>query len=254
MVEQKQGEIHLFLNRPHVRNAFNEETISDLSRFADWVEEQKDVRMVFLQGKGKLFCAGGDLNWMKDSLNWDQRTNYADSMKLSNMLTKLNQLSKPLIGLIHQGAYGGGVGLVTVCDHIIATKETTFSLSEVRLGLIPACIGPFVLDKVGMGHCRSLFISGERFSAEKALQIGLINEVVEDVKAMEEARNRFSACIQNCGPHAIETAKNFLREVKKLDLIMANELASRTLADLRVGSEAQEGIRAFLEKRIPNWS
>jgi len=253
LVEEKGAVLTVSLHRPEVRNAFNAEMISDLHRLADWVEKREQVRIIFLQGQGKVFCAGGDLNWMKDSLNWDQKTNYKDSMNLSQMLTKMNQCSKPVIGLIHGGAYGGGVGLVSICDHVIATKDTVFSLSEVRLGLIPACIGPFVLDKVGLGYCRSLFISGERFLADKALQIGLIHEVVEDQKELEDCKERLIKTFQNCGPKAIQTAKSFLQKVKKLDLSQANELASKTLADLRVGVEAQEGIRAFLEKRKPKW-
>jgi methylglutaconyl-CoA hydratase len=169
------------------------------------------------------------------------------------MFTALNQLCIPLIGLIHGGAFGGGVGLVTVCDHVVCEEETQFSLSEVRLGLIPACIGPFVLDKIGAGHCRSLFISGERISAPKALVLGLVHQLVKGVEGLDEAKEKLKKTYSQCGPRAVQTAKKFLRELKGHSLAEQNELAAKTLADLRVGAEAQEGIRAFLEKRKPQW-
>lgn len=247
--------VDLTLNRPQVCNAFNADLILELTEFTRWMQaaDQRDVRAVFLRGEGKLFCAGGDLNWMKDSLNWNTQENYVDSEKLSAMFTALNEMEKPLIGLIHGGAYGGGVGLVAVCDHVICDDKTVFSLSEVKLGLIPACIGPFVLDKVGSSQARSLFISGERFSAAKAKDIGLVHEVVSRVDELDVRKQSMIKTFQSCGPHAIQTAKKFLREIKFLEFQQANRLAAKTLADLRVGPEAQEGIRAFLEKRTPRW-
>lgn len=249
------GIITLTLNRPQVCNAFNADLISELTEFSRWMREapQRDVRAVFMRGAGKLFCSGGDLNWMKDSLAWNTQENYVDSEKLSAMFTALNELEKPLIGLVHGGAYGGGVGLVSVCDHVICEEKTVFSLSEVKLGLIPACIGPFVLDKVGMSQARSLFISGERFSAAKAKDIGLIHEVVACADDLDVRQAAMVKTFLTCGPHAIQTAKRFLREIKFSGFPEANRLAAKTLADLRVGPEAQEGIRAFLEKRSPRW-
>jgi methylglutaconyl-CoA hydratase len=140
-----------------------------------------------------------------------------------------------------------------VCDHVVCEEETLFSLSEVRLGLIPACIGPFVLDKIGAGACRSLFLSGERFSAHKAKEIGLVQEVVKGEENLGAAQKLLQENFSSCGPLAVKTAKRFLREIKSLALPEANDLAAKTLADLRVGKEAQEGIRAFFEKRKPRW-
>lgn len=254
-VQKAEGTVTLTLNRPQVCNAFNADLIAELTDFSRWMREpeQRDVRAVFLRGAGKLFCAGGDLNWMKESLAWNTQENYVDSEKLSAMFTALNEMQKPLIGLIHGGAYGGGVGLVSVCDHVICEEKTVFSLSEVKLGLIPACIGPFVLDKVGMSQARSLFISGERFSAAKAQAMGLVHEVVATAADLDARQAAMVKTFLTCGPHAIQTAKRFLREVKFLAFQDANRLAAKTLADLRVGPEAQEGIRAFLEKRSPRW-
>lgn len=241
------------LNRPEVRNAFNAELIADLHHVATWAEMQSHARVIFLRGAGQTFCAGGDLHWMKDSLNWGKAENHADARRLSAMLMALNFLPIPLVGLIQGGAYGGGVGLVSVCDHVICEKETVFSLSEVRLGLIPACIGPFVVDKVGLGQCRSLFISGERFSAQKAYDIGLVHEVVDGAGALDKAKARLQETFATCGPVAVRTAKHFLNDLKGLSFDEANDLAAQTLADLRVGPEAQEGLSAFLEKRKPKW-
>ena len=249
------------INRPEVRNAFNEELISDFHTLfsqigAQDTKEMEKLRAVVLQGEGPTFCGGGDLKWMKNSLTLSQAQNVEDCLKLTHMFHTLDRCPVPLIGLVHGFAIGGGVGLVSVCDHVIAADTTIFSLSEVKLGLIPACIGPFVIEKIGASQARSLFISGERFKAEKALKISLIHEVC----AESELENRVQSLLKNIvegGPEAIQAAKFLIqtisRDLRKEDFSKSLEFAAGELARLRVLPEAQEGVRAFLEKRSPTW-
>lgn len=251
----------IHINRPEVRNAFNQELIADLQDIFtklsdDSLKPFADVRVICLRGNGPAFCGGGDLNWMKASLSLSADENLEDCQKLSHMFYTMDRCPKPLLGLVHGYAIGGGIGLVSVCDHVIAEESTIFSLSEVKLGLIPACIGPFVLAKIGAGHARSLFISGERFSAEKAKHIGLVHDVVKQENLqthLEQVLKR----VQEGGPVAIESAKFLIHtlthDMKSNDFQTTMNFAASELANLRVKPEAQEGVRAFLEKRPPTW-
>ena len=251
-VDSKEDVLWCKLNRPEVRNAFNAEMIRELTDFAESVNE--DVRAVVLCGEGNLFCAGGDLRWMQGSLDFDHAENLEDARKLARMYFALDRLPAPLIGIVHRAAMGGGVGLVAVCDYAIATKDTQFSFSEVRLGIVPACIAPFVLRKIGPGHARALFITAEKFAAAKALEIGLIHHVAQDREEATAWAQKKLAEIAQCGPAAIRAAKKLV-----FDLLQRNsdseqlETAAQTLAALRVSEEGQEGLRAFLEKRKPRW-
>lgn len=251
------GVLVVALNRPEVRNAFNDEVVTELHHvFTDLVTQDR-VRAVVLKGEGTVFSAGGDLNWMKKAIDYDYETNLRDTRALAALFAKMNECAKPLIGAVHGAAIGGGVGLVSVCDLVVATQETQFSLSEVRLGLIPACIGPFVLSKVGASHARSLFISAERFGAEKAKSIGLIHDVVADSKALQDAVERVVGNILQCGPNAVTAAKQLVHTLSWPESRERHpdclEYVAKTLADLRVSAEGQEGVRAFLEKRKPSW-
>jgi methylglutaconyl-CoA hydratase len=249
------------INRSEVRNAFNQELIEDFQQVFSAVSaaEQRDltsVRAVVLQGEGPAFCGGGDLKWMKRSLTLSHEENLEDCLKLTRMFHTMDQCPVPLIGIVHGFAIGGGVGLVSVCDHVIAAEDTTFSLSEVRLGLIPACIGPFVIAKIGVSQARSLFISGERFKGAKAREVNLVHETC----AADELETRAQKVIANIlqgGPRAIEAAKFLVhtlsRELAGKEFQMALDFAAGELASLRVQPEAQEGVTAFLEKREPSW-
>ncbi len=249
------------INRPEVRNSFNEELIADYQAVFSALTsgdkpEYEAVRAVLLQGEGAAFCGGGDLNWMKQSLSLSQEENLKDCQKLTHMFLTMDRCPVPLIAMVHGFAIGGGVGLVSVCDHVIAAEDTVFSLSEVKLGLIPACIGPFVIAKIGVSQARSLFISGERFRGEKALKINLVHEVCA-ASELEARAQKVLANVLEGGPHAIEAAK-FLVHTLSRDLIREEfskslDFAAAELAQLRVLPEAQEGVRAFLEKRSPNW-
>ncbi len=253
-LSNQNGVLTVELNRPDVRNAFNEVLIGELLETFEKVGSDKSVRVIVLRGSGKLFCAGGDLNWMKKSKELTGEANYNDTRRLTKMFDTMNSCPKPIVGLIHGAAIGGGVGLVSVCDYVIASAETTFSLSEVRLGIIPACIGPFVLAKIGESHARSLFISAERFTAQRALEVGLVHELVESHEALDVAYSRITKNMLECGPNAQAAVKKLISGMKqKKTHAEALEFVACMLADLRVTPEGQEGLSAFLEKRKPNW-
>lgn len=241
------------LARSEVRNAFNDQLIQDLQTTFDKIAKDKSVRVILLRGDGPVFCAGGDLKWMQKSVDLSTEENLTDTRKLAHMFATLNQCPKPVVGLIQGAAIGGGVGLVSICDYAVCSRETVFSLSEVRLGIIPACIGPFVLAKVGESHARAYFMSAERFSAERAYAIGLVHELVDNPAELNAAADRITKNLLQCGPNAMTAAKALVRNLKAMNFDQGLEYVARTLADLRVTPEGQEGLRAFLEKRKPSW-
>ena len=251
-VETKDDVIRCKLNRPDVRNAFNSKMIEELTAFAGSLPQ--GIRAVVLHGGGQAFCAGGDLRWMQQSLDLSREQNVEDAKKLAAMYFALDRLPVPVIGLIHGVAMGGGAGLVCICDFVIAVHGTLFSFSEVRLGIVPACIAPFVIRKIGPGHARSLFTTAERFDAQKAFQIGMVHEIAENLQAAEELTQKKLHEIAQCGPNAITHAKHLI-----FDLLFAGSdeeqlnMAAELLASVRVSEEGQEGLRAFLEKRKPRW-
>ncbi len=251
------GILTISLNRPDIRNAFNEVMIDELARVFRNEALAPEVRAVVLKGNGAVFCAGGDLNWMKRSIHLTLEENLTDTLTLTNMFALLNEFSKPVIGVIHGAAIGGGVGLVAICDIVLAEKETVFSLSEVRLGVVPACIGPFVESKIGASHCRALFLSAERFKAQKAKDVGLIHEVFDTRAQLDEHLSTLCKNLLECGPIAMAVAKRLVLDLswpeRRSRVPDCIEYVARTLAELRIGPEAQEGVSAFLEKRKPNW-
>jgi methylglutaconyl-CoA hydratase len=254
------GVLTVELHRPDIRNAFNETVISELTQAFGSAENgalAEGVKVVVLKGAGPVFSAGGDLNWMKRSIEMSHDENLKETRVLSKMFATMNECPKPVIGAIHGAAIGGGVGLVSICDIAIATEETQFSLSEVRLGIVPACIGPFVVSKIGASHARGLFISAERFDAAKALHIGLVHTVVKDQSALQKEVERVLGNVLQCGPNAMATAKRLILDLtwqeRRQQFPDCLEYVSRTLADLRVSPEGQEGLKAFLEKRKPSW-
>ncbi len=249
------------INRPEVRNAFNQDLIDDFQKVfsalaAPENNDMANIRAVVLQGEGAAFCGGGDLNWMRRSLTLSHEENLEDCRKLTRMFFTMDSCPVPMIGLVHGFAIGGGVGLLSVCDHVIAAENTTFSLSEVKLGLIPACIGPFVIAKIGVSQARSLFVSGERFKENKALQINLVHETCAESE-LEIRAQKVIANILDGGPRAIVSAKFLVhtlsRELVGQDFQKSLDFAAAELAQLRVQPEAQEGVTAFLEKRAPSW-
>lgn len=240
------------LNRPDVRNAFNPRMIEELTSIPTNLPE--NTRAVVLSGEGPVFSAGGDLNWMRSSLDLTREQNFEDAMRLAEMLLALDRMPVPLIGRIQGAAMGGGVGLVSVCDYAVASRETTFSFSEARLGIIPACIAPFVIRKIGLGHARSLFVTAERFDAQKAFSIGLIHSVVDSEAELSSAVAAVVKNVRECGPSAVRIAKNLILQLHAEPHQEQLEMVASLLADVRVSEEGQEGLRAFLEKRKPNWA
>jgi len=251
------GVLTVALNRPEIRNAFNEKMIDELARVFRNEVTDPSIRAVVLRGNGAVFCAGGDLNWMKKSIELTYDANLQDAMTLTRMFALMNECSKPLVGVIHGAAIGGGVGLVSICDIVLAEKETTFSLSEVRLGVVPACIGPFVTSKIGASNARALFVSAERFKADKAKHIGLVHEVFENQSSMDAHLANLLRNLLECGPTAMTVAKRLVLDLttpeRRSRIPNCIDYVSTTLAELRVGPEAQEGISAFLNKRKPSW-
>ncbi|MCM2322750.1 MAG: enoyl-CoA hydratase-related protein [Oligoflexia bacterium] len=251
------GILVVALNRPGLRNAFNEVMVEELSRAFGLRALEPDVRVVVLRGHGPVFCAGADLNWLRAAAERSYDENLDDTRKLARLFAIMNECPKPVIGAIHGAAIGGGVGLVSVCDLVVAEGETLFSLSEVRLGLIPACIGPFVIPKIGVSNARALFIGAGRIGAERARELGLVHEVVSGREQWEDAVERIVARLLECGPGALNAAKRLVQELtwpeRRANHADVLEYVARLLAELRVSEEGQEGLRAFLEKRKPAW-
>ena len=245
--------LRIVLNRPDVRNAFDEEVIDALSSCAASAAENPDLRVVVLSGAGKAFCAGADLAWMGKAIAYSQVENLADAEDFALMLERLDTLPMPLIGRVHGAALGGGVGLAAVCDVVIAADDATFGLTEVKLGILPAVISPYVLRKIGVSAARELLLTGSRFGAVRARELGLVHEVVPQAE-LDAAVERRIADVLTSGPSAVAAAKALIRDIANespKDLI---GLTTSRIAAQRVSPEGQEGIRAFLQKRKPDWS
>ena len=245
--------VHVELDRPAVRNAINAEMIFELQSIFEEIQSKKTARGVCMTGHGPHFCSGADLNWMKSSLRLSEEENKKDADMLYTLFHQIETCFCPVIAGVHGVVPGGAVGLVAACDYVIALNETRFSLSEVRLGIIPAIIAPFLLKKINMSWLRALFLTAKPFLADRACQIGLVHEVVETRSDMRHALSRLKSDILAASPQAIITAKRFLTELVAMPASQRKAAAVETLATIRVSKEGQEGISAFLEKRLPNW-
>jgi methylglutaconyl-CoA hydratase len=243
----------VMLNCPEVHNAFNDRMIHELSVVFDEIEKNQDIRVVVLTGKGKSFCAGADLNWMRRVKDYSYEDNLKGSLELAEMLYKIYVSPKPTIARINGTAIGGGTGLVAVCDIAIAADLAKFSFSEVKLGLIPACISPYVMKKCGEGKCREFFLTGERLTAERAHVAGLINMVVP-LDKLDDVVGELVKRLLSSGPEAITKCKELLRNVAQMPFDEAREYTAEVIARLRISDEGQEGMAAFLEKRKPKWA
>ncbi len=241
------------LNRPDVHNAFDDAIIARLIDIFEQVGRDPTIRVMILQSTGKNFCAGADLNWMKRMANYSFDQNVADANLLAKMLFTLNTLSKPTIAKVKGAAFGGAVGLIACCDMAIASRLSKFCLSEVKLGLIPATISPYVINAIGERDARRYFMTAEVFSARRARRLGLINEAVTEEELEGEVESIVGHILKN-GPTAVTAAKQLISDVKDEEL--SDELIEKTslrIASMRVSEEGQEGINAFLEKRTPSW-
>lgn len=244
---------HVTFNRPDVHNAFDDTMIKELSTVFEEIEKRSDVRVVIVTGKGKSFCAGADLNWMRRVKDYSYEDNLKESLELAEMLYKVYASSKPTIARVNGAAIGGGTGLVAVCDIAIAADRAKFSFSEVKLGLIPACISPYVLKKCGEGRCREFFLTGERLTAERAHAAGLVNAIVP-LEEIDTYIENITSLLISSGPEAITKCKELLRNVAEMSLEDAKKFTAEVIAQLRISDEGQEGMNAFLEKRRPNWA
>lgn len=253
LVDEKEDVLTVSLNRPQVRNSFNDEVISDLTRLFRDVSKKPSLRAIVLKGQGEAFCAGADMEWMKKAGSMNMDDNREDALKLARLLDSISHAPVPVIGLIHSFCFGGGLGLAAVCDYVIASQDARFSFSEVKLGLIPAVIGPFVMRKIGPSWSRALFISAERFDAQKAQLIGLIHRVVDNRDSLETEGSKLVSELLSSSPHALMTVKKYLADLTHLSAEDQINRAAQTLATLRATDEAREGLSAFLEKRKPNW-
>jgi enoyl-CoA hydratase/carnithine racemase len=239
---RKGSVLYLTLDRPEVRNAFNDELIAAIHSAFDTLDPE--VRAVVIRGNGKAFCAGGDLEWMKKASGYDVEQNYSDALKLARMLQAIHTCPAVTIVLAHGAAFGGGCGLVSAADYSIAQKDTKFCFSEVRLGLIPATISPFVIDRIGKGTAKALFTTAEVFDGNSALRIGLVNKVVEFDSELEVAAEKLVDSVLQNGPQAVAACKSLIREFP-----ISLEECARLLASARSSVEGKEGVAAFLEKR-----
>ncbi len=248
------GVARVTLNRPEVHNAFNDDLIAELTAALVRLEQDPAVRAVVLAAAGKSFSAGADLNWMKRMAGYSEEENRADARGLAGLMRSLNELAKPTVALVQGAAYGGGVGLVACCDIAIAATRASFCLSEVKLGLIPAVISPYVIAAIGERAARRYFVTAERFDAETALRLGLVQEVVAP-EELEAAGRRVLEALLAGGPEAQAAAKRLVRDMagRPIDDALVEETAKR-IAEVRAGDEAREGISAFLEKRRPSFA
>ena len=245
---------YLTLNRPDVRNAFNEELIGELS---DWAarltKEPGGARVAVLAGAGKAFCAGADLAWMAKAVHYTEDENVRDATAASRMFAALDQLPFPLIGRVHGAAIGGGAGLAAVCDIVVAEEGAFFGFTEVKLGILPAVISPFVLAKIGRSAARELFLTGVRFPAARARDLGLVHAVVPAAE-LDKRVAEYVQEVLTSAPGAIAAAKSLIAEVWESSVDDASSLTARAIAARRVSAEGQEGLTAFLEKRKPSWT
>lgn len=244
------GVAQLRLNRPEKRNSLSGEMIGELTEAAAALGADDAVRAVVLSGTGPVFCAGGDLNWMKAQIAADRAGRIAEATRLAMMLKALNEMPKPLIGRLHGGAFGGGVGMACVCDVAVCDAETKFGLTETRLGLIPATIGPYVIARLGEGPARRIFMSARVFGAEEARELGIVARVADDLDAVVEAE---VAPYLSVAPGAVGSAKALARALgPRIDETVIRDTIGR-LADTWEGEEASQGIAAFLERVPPPW-
>ena len=247
---------YLTLNRPDVRNAFNEHVIAELTAWAAAAREaaaQGGLRVVVLAGAGKTFCAGADVAWMSKTVTYTEDDNLRDAMAMSRMFAALDELPVPLVGRIHGAALGGGAGLAAVCDIVVAEEQALFGFTEVKLGILPAVISPFALAKIGRSAARELFLTGARFSAVRAREIGLVHKVVP-TSELDAAVDAYVQELLTGGPEAIGAAKALIPQVWGRPLEAAMTVTAAAIAARRVSNEGQEGLRAFLEKRAARWS
>lgn len=246
------GVVYLTLNTPDRRNVLSPAMTAELTAVADHLGRDPSVRVVVLAGSGPVFCAGGDLDWMKAQIRADRAQRLQEARKLAHMLRVLNEMPKPLIGRLHGGAFGGGIGLAAICDTAIAARGTRFCFSETRLGIIPATIGPYVLARMGEGRARRVFMSSRAFDAQEAQELGLIARAVETADLDSAVEDEVTPYL-SCSPAAVAAAKSLARALGPQidDEVIADSI--RRLADAWENPDALRGIQAFFDRQPPPW-
>lgn len=247
----KEGVDYIILNRPEVHNAFNDELIEKLTQLFNQLSHDPETRVVVLQGEGKSFSAGADLNWMKSMAAYSKEENIQDSIKLARMFESMNNLPVPLIGVVQGHCLGGGLGLVAVCDYVLAHAKAKFGFTEVRLGLIPAVISPYCIKKIGESHARALFLSGERFDVAKAQQISLVHQVYA-----QDGQEELEAIIDSflsAAPMATRKAKELIKRLDSVKDSAKMQFTCEQIAECRVSDEGQAGMQGLLNKQMVNW-
>jgi methylglutaconyl-CoA hydratase len=245
--------LRVTMNRPHVHNAFNAKMIGELADAFLAARGDDGIRVVVLTGAGASFCAGADLNWMREVIQYSYEQNLAESRQVAELMKAIYELPKPTIARVNGAVIGGGTGLLSACDIVVASDKARFGLSEVKIGLVPAAIGPYVIRRIGENHAHELFLTGERFDARRALEIGLINKVVPH-EALDEKVDEIVRLLLSSGPEAIAKCKELLYKVPGMSLEEAKGYTAEMIARLRISPEGQEGMASFLEKRKPRWT
>ena len=254
LIDTTHGLATVTLNRPDVRNAFNEEVIAELTQAFTQLGQQADVRCIVLAANGPAFCVGADLNWMRRIADYSHAENLADAAQLAEMLRVIHTCPKPTVARIQGDVYAGGTGLVAVCDVAVSVDTAHFCLSEVKLGLIPATISPYVIRAMGARAAHRYFLTAERFTAAEALRIGFVHEVVS-AEALDTTVGQITHALLAASPDAVTTCKRLVRDVAGQEISL--ELVAMTvgaIADSRTSAHGREGVQSFLQKRKPNWA
>ncbi len=252
-IEQKEQIATIFLNRPDVKNAMSGDMIKELADAFTQVGNDSNTRIIVLRGKGNVFCAGADLNWMKDVANYSYEQNKIESQQLAKCFETIYKTSKPTIAVIQGAAMGGANGLLAACDFAFGLEDAVFAFSEVKLGLIPATIGPYILKRIGESKARDLMLTGRKINGLEAVQYGLINQVC----TAGDLENKIAETIKHLlssGPASIAKCKELLTNISEQKLDEAIPYTVEMIAKARVSDEGQEGMKAFFEKRKPNWA
>jgi methylglutaconyl-CoA hydratase len=248
-----QGRIaRITMQRPEVHNALNTQLMQDLQSAFTQLSQDNNLHAVILAGEGKSFSAGADIQMMKEAITFSTDENLQSALRVADLMQTIDRFPCPVVARVHGAAMGGGAGLVAVCDIALAANHVRFALSEVKLGIAPAVISPYVLRKIGVSHARALFTTGERFSAQRAYEIGLVHVVVP-AEQLDEALEQTTQELLSSAPQALRACKTLAQQVGTMESTEARLYTAETIARLRISAEGQEGLRAFLEKRQPGW-
>ncbi len=242
----------IILNRPEIHNAFNDLMISELNFALDQIERDSEIRVVVITGAGESFCAGADLNWMKRVKDWSYERNYEDALMVAELMERIYTFPKPLITRVNGTTIGGGTGIVAASDISIASENAIFGLAEVKIGLVPSVISPYLIKRCGERVCREIFLTGERISARKALEFGLVNYVVPK-EELDKKVEEIVKMLLSSGPNAMKMCKELIKRVSETPISEVKSYTADIIAKIRISEEGQEGISSFLEKRKPKW-